>query len=89
MRKTRHNPPKKPDPSFIKFSKVQQKYLNEVLARQRREFNEAVQAVYEELGIMEKILQASPGKYIMRKDRSGLDILPVKPNGKDSVILPK
>ncbi len=78
--KTKHNPPKKPHPEFIKFSKVQQAYLTEIRNRQLREFNEAVGSVYEELGIMEKILKSPPGTYKLRMaDLSGLDILPQIP----------
>jgi hypothetical protein len=60
----------------IEFSKVQQGYLNEILARQRDEFNKAVESVYEELGILEKMLKAPFGTYRLRKDCSGLDVLP-------------
>ena len=69
-------------PNFIKFSKVQSGFLNEVLARQREEFNEVVNLVYEELGIMDKILQAPPGTYKLRQDCSGLDVFPVENNKK-------
>lgn len=76
MKKTKHNPPgKKMD--FIKFSKVQQGFIAEVVNRQRREFNEALGSIYEDLGIAEKILQAPPGTFVLRKDFSGLDVLPV------------
>ena len=78
-KKTRHNSPQKLEPNFIKFSKVQMNYLDEVRSRQFREFSEAVGSVYEELGIAEKMLQAPPGKYKLRMDFSGLDVLPVKP----------
>jgi hypothetical protein len=30
-----------------------------------------------ELGITEKILQAPPGTYVLRKDYSGLDVVPI------------
>ena len=81
-KKTKHNPPRKPKPSFIKFSKVQRNYLNEIIVRQRREFNEALQLVHEELGITEKISQAPSGTYTLRQDFSGLDVLPIKPESK-------
>lgn len=77
MKKTRHNPPRKPEPNFIKFSKVQRAYLAEIINRQRNEFNEAVGTVYEDLGIAEKIAQAPPGTFVLRQDFSGLDVLPV------------
>lgn len=78
MGKDKHNPPQKPKADFIKFSKVQQAYLNEIRNRQMKEFNEAVGSVYEELGITEKILKAPPGTYKLRiQDCSGLDVLPV------------
>lgn len=79
MGKTKHNPPgkKSSEPSFIKFAKSQTNYLREVRARQQQEFNNALEIIYEEQGILEKILQAPPGKYIIRKDFSGLDVLPV------------
>lgn len=85
MSKTKHNPPQKPKPNFIKFSKVQTGFLLEIRNRQLKEFNEAVGSIYEELGITEKILKAPPGTYRLRmQDLSGLDVLPVKPNRKDN-----
>jgi len=87
MSKTKHNPPRKPKPDFIKFSKIQQAYLIEIRNRQLREFNEAVGSVYEELGITERILKAPPGTYKMRmQDLSGLDVLnvPKEKEGKES-----
>jgi len=78
MSKTKHNPPKKPKLNFIKFSKVQRAYINEMIARQQKELSEALGTVYEDLGIAEKILQAPPGTYILRQDFSGLDVLPVE-----------
>jgi len=80
MSKTKHNPPQKPKPNFIEFSKVQTGFLLEIRNRQMKEFNEAVGSVYEELGITEKILKAPPGTYKLRmQDLSGLDILPQIP----------
>ena len=73
---TKHNPPQKPEPNFIRFSKVQRAYIAEVLKRQREEFNEIIDMIYDELGITEKILNAPPGKYKLRKDCSGLDVFP-------------
>lgn len=85
MQKTTHNPPKKPRPDFIEFSKVHQAYLNEVRSRQVKEFNEAVDAVCKEMGITEKLKKAPLGMYKLRmQDLSGLDVFPVKPNEKDS-----
>lgn len=79
MSKTKHNPPGKKKPNFIEFSKLQQSYLNEVRTRQVKEFNEAIQVVYEELGIMDKIMKAPEGMYKLRvKDLSGLDVLPIR-----------
>lgn len=79
MSKTKHNPPQKPKPDFIEFSKVQQAYLNEVRGRQVKEFNDAVDTVCKELGIVEKLRKAPSGMYKLRmQDLSGLDILPVK-----------
>lgn len=74
------------EPNFIRFSKVQKNYLNEILSRQREKFNEAVGLVYEELGITEKISKAPSGTYNLRQDCSGLDVLavPVKLSGKDN-----
>ena len=74
------------EPNFIRFSKVQKNYLNEILSRQREKFNEAVDLVYEELGIKEKISKAPPRTYNLRRDCSGLAVLavPVKPSGKDN-----
>ena len=85
MGKTTHNPPKKKEPDFIKFSKIQQSYLIEMRARTLREFNEAVSTVFEELGIVDKIKKAPPGTYKLRmEDLSGVDILPVKLSEKDN-----
>lgn len=85
MSKTKHNPPKTPKPDFIEFSKVQTGFLLEIRNRQLKEFNEAVGSIYEELGITEKILKAPPGTYRLRmQDLNGLDVLPVKANGKDN-----
>lgn len=76
MKKTKHNPPGKPKPHFIQFSKVQQGFIGEVVNRQRRELGEALQSVYEELGIIEKVMQSPPGTYRLKEDCSGLDIIP-------------
>jgi len=79
MKRTKHNPPRKPKSNFIKFSKIQMSYLSEVRFRQRREWNEALESVYQELNIIEKILQSTIGTYILRQDLSGLDIVTPKP----------
>lgn len=84
MIKIKHNPFRKSEPNFISFSKVQRAYIEEVLKRQRDEFNEIIDMIYDELGITEKILKAPPGTYNLRKDCSGLDVLPIKPSGKDN-----
>jgi len=77
MGKTKHNPPGKKKADFIKFGKVQQNYLIEVQTRTLKEFNDALNIVYEELGIVEKLKQAPPGTYKLRlRDLSGLDVLP-------------
>lgn len=81
-RKTKHNPPRKKKPSFIKFSKVQQSLLNEVQFRQAREWNETLDSVYQELGIVEKILQAPLGTFSLRQDLSGLDVATPPPVAK-------
>jgi hypothetical protein len=79
MSKTKHNPFGKKKPNFIEFSKLQQSYLNEVRTRQVKEFNDAIQVVYEELGIMDKVMKAPEGMYKLRvKDLSGLDVLPIR-----------
>lgn len=73
------------DPNFIRFSEIQTKYLNEVRVRTIKEFNDAVDAVCKELGIVEKLRQAPPGMYKLRiQDLSGLDVLAVKPSGEDN-----
>jgi len=65
------------EPNFIRFSEIQKKYLNEVRSRQVKEFNDAVDAVCKEMGIIEKLKQAPPVIYKLRmQDLSGLDILP-------------
>lgn len=66
-------------PKFIRFSKVQTRYLFEVRTRQLKEWNEALESVYQEIGIIEKILQAQLGTYSLRQDYSGLDVLSVSP----------
>jgi len=76
MSKTKHNPPREAKPKFIEFSKVQKSYLNEVMIRQKTELNDALKSVYDEVGITQKILVAPPGTYQLRKDRSGLDVVP-------------
>lgn len=78
-KKTKHNLPwkKKSKPDFIEFSKSQQGFIAEVMNRQRREFGEVLESIYEELGVLEKVLQAPPGEYKLRKDYSGVDILPI------------
>lgn len=86
MGRTQHNPPKKKKEKvkvkLIKFSKMQRAYLNEIIARQQKEFNEALGTVYEDLGMAEKIAQAPPGTFILRKDFSGLDVMP-------AIVMPK
>ena len=79
MSKTKHSPPRRPKPSFIKFSKVQRALIDATLNRQQKEFNEIIGTVYEDLGIAEKILRAPPGTFVLRKDFSGLDVLPIIP----------
>jgi len=81
MKKTKHNLPQKSKPNFIKFSKVQQRCLNEVRIKQFKEFSEILGLIYEELGIAEKILNSPLGTYIIRKDYSGLDVLPIPKKG--------
>lgn len=72
------------DPGFIRFSEIQKKYLDEVRVRTVNEFNAAVDAVCEELGIVEKLKQAPPGMYKLRlSDLSGLDVLPPPPGKPD------
>jgi len=79
-RRCRATETKVKDPKFIRFGKVQVRYLNEVRTRTVNEFNVAVDAVCEELGIAEKIKQAPPGMYKLRMDDlSGLDIFPAPP----------
>ena len=75
---TKHNPPQRPKPTFIKFSKVQQALLNEVRSRQFKEFQGVIKTIYEDLGIAEKVLNDSRGTYVLRKDCSGVDVLPIK-----------
>lgn len=79
MGKTKHNPPRRSKPGFIEFSNLQRSYLNEVLTRQRAEFNAAVNTVYDELGVTDKIIKAPPGTYILKQDCSGLEVHVVKP----------
>jgi len=92
MSKTKHNLPgkrEKPGPSFIRFSKVQRALIDEILNRQRAEFNVVIGTIYEDLGIAEKILQAPPGKYQLRQDFSGVDIVPVSAPRVAEVLKPE
>jgi len=88
MSKTKHNAPRKPKQSFIKFSKLQRNYLTEVRTRQQREFNEALETIYEELGIIEKMMNAPPNTYKLKMDFTGLEVLikqgPKPPNLPDT-----
>jgi len=78
------------DSKFLRFSKIQVRYLNEVRTRTVKELNDAVDAVCEELGIVEKIKQAPPGMYKLRlDDLSGLDVLPPPPKPKPPPVPPK
>ncbi len=38
----------------------------------------ALDEIYEDLGIKEKVFNAPPGKYRLRKDLTGLDVIPIK-----------
>ena len=78
MKRTRHNPPKKKAESgFLKFSAVQCGYLNEIRRRQLNELNQAIESVYEEMGILERMKAAPDGIYILRqRDLSGVDFNP-------------
>lgn len=68
------------EPRFIKFSSVQQNYLTEVRTRQVKEWGDALESVYRDLGIMEKIAEAPQGTYQLRQnDLSGLDFRPSPP----------
>lgn len=87
-KRTKHSPPQKKT-SFIKFSKLQVNYLNEVQFRQAREWNEALDSVYEALGLREKILQAPRGTYNLRLDCGGLDIVAPPPAAKGKKIKEK
>lgn len=78
MAKDKHNPPRKPRPEFVKFSEIQQAYLNEVRIRQFKEFQEVINTVYEDLGIIGKVLNAPPGTYTLRKNCSGVDVMPIE-----------
>ena len=77
-KKIKVSPTKINKSNFIKFSSVQQAYLDEIRAKQFREVNMAVRMIYEELGIVEKFLKAEPGTYKLRLDNSGVDVLPVE-----------
>lgn len=68
------------DPNFIRFSKLQRGFLAEISRRNQRDWNEALETVYDELGVLEKVLESPPGTYIMRQDLSGLDVRPLPPS---------
>jgi len=80
MKKTKHRELKirlQTEPKFIRFTPLQHTYLDEVRKRQVKEWNDALESVYMDLGIVEKILEAPPGTYRLRKDDlSGLDFVP-------------
>lgn len=65
------------EPKFIRFTPLQSNYLGELYTRHMGERNRGLESVYKELGIVEKILEAPPGTYQLRKDLSGLDIVSV------------
>lgn len=75
MNETKQNPPQKARSKFIKFTSVQTSYLNEVVARHRKEWLEVVNEVYDNAGVLQKILNSPPGMYQLRQDYSGLDVL--------------
>jgi len=80
MKKTKHRVLKirtQTKPEFIRFTPLQHTYLNEVRTRQVKEWNAALESVYMDMGMVEKILEAPPGTYRLRKDDlSGLDFVP-------------
>lgn len=66
------------EPRFIRFSELQRSFLSEMRTKQVKEWNEALESVYRDLGIMDKIIEAPPGTYQLRqRDLSGLDFRPV------------
>lgn len=75
MPKVKHSVPKSKveTADFIKFSKVQQDYIREVFRRTNQEFNNAIEAVYEEVGILEEV-NKTPDKYILRQDFTGVEV---------------
>jgi len=88
MSKTKHNPPrnkKNVNPNFVQFSKVQQGYLAEISRRNQRDWDNALELVYSELGLVERILKSPPGTYTMKQDLSGLDVLPVRIKTKEEI----
>ncbi|UCD07225.1 MAG: hypothetical protein JSW41_05370 [Candidatus Aenigmatarchaeota archaeon] len=66
------------DSKFIPFGKIQKSYLREVFIRTNQEFNHAVDAVYEEMGIQERV-NKNPERFKINPDFSGVEILPVPP----------
>jgi len=83
MKRTKHNPLRKKEASFIKFTEVQSNYLLELKARHLKERDDALVSVYKELNILEEILK-TPDAYLLRPDLSGLDIVPIEPNKKEN-----
>jgi len=69
------------DPAFIPFGKIHRNYIREVFIRTNQEFNAAVEAVYEEMGIQGRVSK-NPDRYKIRPDFSGVDILPPPPKKK-------
>lgn len=82
MNKTKQDSPQKVKPTFIKFTSVQTGYLSEIVARHRKEWLDAVNEVYADVGVLQKILDSPLGKYQLRQDYSGLDVLPEPEKGK-------
>lgn len=68
------------DPKFIRFSELQRKYITDVRNRVQGELNAALDVVYKDLDILEKMRKAPPGMYQVRMhDCSGVDIFPPPP----------
>lgn len=83
MKRTKHNPPEqkaKDGPRFIRFSDLQRDFLVEKRIKQAKEWNDALESVYRDLDVMEKIIETPPGTYRLRQnDLSGLDFMPPPP----------
>ena len=64
---------------FIPFNNIQQRLITEVMERTRKEINEALTIVYEDLGITEELAKGGCS-FLLHSDYSGLDVVKLPEN---------